>query len=491
MGRAVIQANLGAGLYSVKRIRDTARAAQRKTLITAELAKTNQQIAQDQGKYATQNSEFNTLMAQLDALIAAMDNPPTDAQLSAVDSKTAEALRKKTERNLTAERIASGQIAKVKAEKLLAQIDAAIAEPAAEQAWSVDYQLSLSGTVAIAEINDEHNAQNKTVKIFTGGPTDLDHQPTISNGPSGTLYNIIALPAKQKWLPLYRLGTITSLSGNNCNVTLSPATSSQLKLNINQADSLSNVPIVYGSCNGAVFEVGDIVVVQFQGQLWANARVVGFAANPRECPSVGGPIPWNDTNGVRYKSNAVVNIYHPVRVQIIAAGSTPGPEGFGTAINPNSSSGESVSFKFVLAGQQTTALLFNFAETAPLDVGQTYPYDNVFWTADIPSYWFMNAPTMFNIDSYIYELSGSNIINRNTGNVVFTDVSIVNMPYSQLTESLAVVAVDVALPTLDAADFQFTMAFDNGTQSGTHAYRYKSGYVSAGKNYVIFEKVPD
>jgi hypothetical protein len=265
--------------------------------------------------------------------------------------------------------------------------------------------------------------------------------------------------------------------------------SSQQSLSINQSQTLTGVPIQYGTCNGEVFDIGDSVVVQFLSDAWASPRVIGFESNPRECPPAPPIISWNDTVGRRYQGNVVVNVYSAT---ILASGSypsTPGPAGLVTAIDP--SDGSTVRFAFALHGQQATALLFNADETALLDINETLAYDNVFWTASIPSYWLMTTEIPFNMSAHNFELSGGNIIYRPTGNVVFTGATIVGMPYSQLSGGTIAVAVTSALPVLDAADFQFSMAYANGAISGNHQYRYKSVYTAVGKTYVVYEAVPD
>ena len=80
---------------------------------------------------------------------------------------------------------------------------------------------------------------------------------------------------------MYRVGKITSLSGDNCSITLDDALSSQQSLDINQSATLQSVPIVYMTENGSAFEVDDRVVVEFQGQDWTQPRVIGFESNPR------------------------------------------------------------------------------------------------------------------------------------------------------------------------------------------------------------------
>jgi len=36
-------------------------------------------------------------------------------------------------------------------------------------------------------------------------------------------------------------------------------------------------------CNGAAFEVGDEIVIEFQGREWSSPRVIGFRENPKPC----------------------------------------------------------------------------------------------------------------------------------------------------------------------------------------------------------------
>lgn len=103
--------------------------------------------------------------------------------------------------------------------------------------------------------------------------------------PEQCYWNLAALPAVQKFKPTYRWGTLTALDkdANTASVSLNAATSSQQSLGINQSTTLTGIPVVYMTCNARAFEIGDRVVVQFQGQDWANPRVIGFLDNPRPC----------------------------------------------------------------------------------------------------------------------------------------------------------------------------------------------------------------
>ncbi len=84
-------------------------------------------------------------------------------------------------------------------------------------------------------------------------------------------------------MPTYRYGTITWISGDDCNVTLEAATSSQQAIDVNQGTNLSNVPIEYMTCNGAAFAVDDVVLIEFINQDFTTPKVIGFKSNPQPC----------------------------------------------------------------------------------------------------------------------------------------------------------------------------------------------------------------
>lgn len=103
--------------------------------------------------------------------------------------------------------------------------------------------------------------------------------------PEQAYFNAAILPGWQKWRPTYRWGTVTSIDyeADTMTVALAPAQSSAQELPINQASVLTDVPVVYMTCNAEAFEVNDRVVVQFVGQDWGAPRVIGFLDNPRPC----------------------------------------------------------------------------------------------------------------------------------------------------------------------------------------------------------------
>jgi hypothetical protein len=156
------------------------------------------------------------------------------------------------------------------------------------EAWCADFSLELEGEVGIADINDEGG---KGLVIRPGFEDLAVHEPDRD----GTLYpdlaqssaqaylNAALLPGVQKWRPQYRVGIITSVVDDFCDLSMADAKSSAQGLDINKESVLRGVPIKYMDCNGDVFQEGDRVVVEMQGRDWQQPRVIGFESNPREC----------------------------------------------------------------------------------------------------------------------------------------------------------------------------------------------------------------
>ncbi len=104
-----------------------------------------------------------------------------------------------------------------------------------------------------------------------------------ASGPFGTFYNWALLPAIQRYRPMYRLAVITALDGDDCDVSLDPALSSQQSININSLPNLSHIRIEYMECNGAAFALGDRVVVEFDYRNIEKPKVIGFEREPKAC----------------------------------------------------------------------------------------------------------------------------------------------------------------------------------------------------------------
>jgi uncharacterized protein YkwD len=114
----------------------------------------------------------------------------------------------------------------------------------------------------------------------------LRDAPTMTD--SAVLYAYLIEPGHYKWRPLWRYAEITAIQSgaDTCNLTLESVNARSVEsetLSLNSASTLSAVPIAYMSCNSAAFEVGDRVIVLFEGQDRAHPKVIGFASNPRDC----------------------------------------------------------------------------------------------------------------------------------------------------------------------------------------------------------------
>lgn len=279
MGSATIKTNLGAGQYIVELTKSQAAIVSQKTSLTTRKTEIDSSIAAKEIELAALNVTMNEKYEALKTAVGdyAVADPPTKALKKAVTDAqkayiTAQSNwnKKQTEINLLGLELVS-------INKRLEEIETALAVES-RTVWCVDYSTALTGSVGTIEINGEADAIN----IMPGGATGAGLlQHPLAMTPSGVFVNSAKLPAWQKWMPTYRAGVITSISGNTCNVALDAALSSAQSIDINQADALTNVTIKYMTCDGLIFQVGDHVVVQFVGQSQSSPKIVGFVSNPR------------------------------------------------------------------------------------------------------------------------------------------------------------------------------------------------------------------
>jgi len=148
------------------------------------------------------------------------------------------------------------------------------------------------GEAATIEIPGEYGDASTSIVIAPGAPAPVASRGAIvarevQTGPQA-FFNAAILPGWQKFKPTYRAGTITALnrSLDQADVDLDAARSSAQQLDINRSESLSAVPVQYMTCNAAAFEVGDRVVIEFQGQDWDSPRVIGFVERPKRCERI-------------------------------------------------------------------------------------------------------------------------------------------------------------------------------------------------------------
>lgn len=162
-------------------------------------------------------------------------------------------------------------------------------EPQVITAWCADATEDATGQVATIEINGEVGDTGPQIII---APREV--LPTLPHGEvaarevqSGAqaYFNAAVLPGWQKHKPTYRAGRIRDIdtAANTCRVDLDPARSSAENLDINQATTLTGVPVRYMTCDASAFEENDRVLVEFQQQDWAQPVVIGFVERPRPC----------------------------------------------------------------------------------------------------------------------------------------------------------------------------------------------------------------
>jgi len=191
--------------------------------------------------------------------------------------------------------------------------------PTVQAAWCADFSenISIDAMVSTLEPNGEgipiiKPANNgNTFDLATDGQV----QPVLSSGPNATWFNWAILPGWQKFKPTYRAGIITSMIGDLADIALDAALSSAQNLDINQTDTLENVPIEYMDCNGGAFETGDRVIIEFTDQDWAQPKVIGFESNPKPC-AIDNFVCW------------------PISDAAESGWGLPSIDGFGNPINP-------------------------------------------------------------------------------------------------------------------------------------------------------------
>jgi hypothetical protein len=276
MGKGTIVSHTGEGLYSVTLNLD-------KTHLTAELTK----LATDITNYGIAIPEITTQIATLEAELAALDPSSTEYKNK---KKTYDA--KVKIKNVFIINLAAA----IKRQSFLNKnmpVDPTIS------AWCADLTTDLSGSVGTIEVPGERHTIVNIQPGFNNNAVysqtrDGKLQPSLAGLENAVFYNYAILPGWQKWMPTYRYGTITAVSGDNCDVTLEAAVSSVTDkngngLDVNAVTTLSNVPIDYMDCDGEAFEVDDVVLIKFNSVEadiknagnWAHATVIGFKDHPK------------------------------------------------------------------------------------------------------------------------------------------------------------------------------------------------------------------
>lgn len=280
MGKARIISEQGEGQYTIEIIEARERAESAKNQAQSRISERRADIVGlESDIIAAQRAVDRAAGDQADAIAAYRAGNMKIGELSGYTQAVEEAaslrdslLSQKRSKNML---IASDEtlIARVNSLPALRQM----------QAWCADYTEELSGEVGTAEVPGEIGQ----VIIKPGfdsnswSASDGAMQPALAGTPAGTFYNLAMLPGWQKWRPTFRVATITAIDGDQCDIDLDGASSSQ-GFGVNAESSYSDVPILYMDCNGGAFEEEDRVLVAFAGNV-DGPTVVGFESSPRGC----------------------------------------------------------------------------------------------------------------------------------------------------------------------------------------------------------------
>jgi len=236
-------------------------------------------------------AEIENRLAEIDVEIAAIEKTLEDEreELSEIDEKIAELVKE-----IGAQRKSLGmlKLRKTSLQKERDYLDDNTPQSQTISAWCADYSVSILGAVGTVEVPGAAGISSDMVLVHPGhdgagaynATRDGQVQPVIGATFSGAWYNMAMQPGWQKWMPTYRLATITGINhgADTCDVELSAATSAG-GLDINAVSTLAGVPIDYMDCNALVFSIGDQVIVRFVGQSWDHPEVIGFKDHPKEC----------------------------------------------------------------------------------------------------------------------------------------------------------------------------------------------------------------
>lgn len=290
MGKATIISGGTAGLYQVQVDYDRRRA-------DAEIAAKQSEIATLDGLIATLQVDIDAVILDVDYVLQVFNAKLTAYQNDPNDS-TKVALVAAQKSLHTAEQQLLGlqsqqrhaRLSKVSAQKRIDYLTDQLPGSTQVAAWCADFNESLSGAVGTIEVGREglpiiRPAGDLGDQAGYAAATDGQLQPVVSMTAASAFLNYALLPGVNKWMPRYRTGTITALdtAADTADVQLDAATSTHQSLDINQAASLSAVPVQYMICNAKAFTVGDQVVIEFTGQDWDQPKVVGFVHDPQPC----------------------------------------------------------------------------------------------------------------------------------------------------------------------------------------------------------------
>lgn len=301
MGKATIVSGGTDGLYTVKLDYGKAQKDAAIARINARLVKLTTEISEATTKLSTQQAVEVTQRAKVEQAISAFVTasktiPRNEANVSkALEAHGKEAAKLIEEKGKTGPLRLALQILKDEDAGLRKELkrwqDLSVEE--VRSAWCADLTEDATGQVATIDVPGE----SKAILIAPSAPVPAAKDGQLVarevQAAAQVFWNAAVLPGWQRHMPTSRFGVITAMNPDDtADVDLDEAKSSATGgkssgLDINKLTALSSVPIKYMDCDAAVFAVGDHVVVLFEDGDWAKPKIVGFASNPKACPTGG------------------------------------------------------------------------------------------------------------------------------------------------------------------------------------------------------------
>ena len=295
MGKARIVSGGEDGQYTVELLHNRDR-------INAEIETLNARITALEEEVAPLETEREELVAERNAIASEIDQAVDSAaedEIPDVEALLVELSQVSAQIQSIDVRIAMLQGRILQAKQRRTMLQSIPADPQ-QSAWCADFTEDLTGEVGTVDLPGEGAVgefltwRRVIVRPGYGGAASYaagrDGQMHFREGqsPEQAFFNAAILPGWQKWKPLHRIGTITAVDENEdtCTLNLQSEDSSAQSLLIDPPSgslTLTGVPIEYMDCNSRAFEVGDRVLVEFQGQNWDQPKVIGFEKEPKPC----------------------------------------------------------------------------------------------------------------------------------------------------------------------------------------------------------------
>lgn len=297
MGKATIVNHLGEARYTVDVHRYNTRISDDILRLQQLIAMLQQELAAAELEKDQAEIDFRDKRAVLDAAIIDYNAATTEEErrsawkaINAAEAASLPAAQALAEAN--------GAVAVLSLRLRIHQKRIETLQPAADAtttrttAWCADLNEELTGEVGTIEVVRAGTIAE--LQIYPGGEAgtgaawsesrDGELQSTLGGTPESNFVNYALAPGADKWRRRYRYGTILSIVDDSCTVELDNVAVGHQNLPVNLAvDEQVTATIRYMSCDGRAFDVGDVVIVAFEGATNDQPVVIGFRSEPQPC----------------------------------------------------------------------------------------------------------------------------------------------------------------------------------------------------------------